>query len=223
MRRDGHRSIEGCGHSRDCAVIPVREHHARRPNAKIDSEDSQVEIEGLKQKLDYDDLQDTPDDGLRYEIIDGALYVTPSPRPRHQRVSKRLQRQLEAYFEARELGEVFNAPVDVILSFHDVVVPDLVVVTAPAQVTERAIEGSPALLVEILSPSTANRDRKVKCQRYAEKGVVHYWIVDPARKWLECYRLVKTTYKHLFTAKGNTQLEHPDFPGLTIDLGALWR
>ena len=55
-----------------------------------------MEIEGLKHKLDYDDLQDTPDDNLRYEIIDGRLYVTPSPRPRHQRVSKRLQRQLEA-------------------------------------------------------------------------------------------------------------------------------
>jgi len=192
-------------------------------SAKIRRRDSQMDVEGLKQKLDYDDLQDTPDDGLRYEIIDGALYVTPSPRPRHQRISKRLQRQLEAYFEGRDLGEVFNAPVDVILDWHDVVVPDLVVVTLPAQVTERAIEGSPTLLVEVLSPSTASRDRKVKCQRYAEKGVQHYWIVDAAHRSLECYRLGKTTYKHLFTAKGSTQVEHPDFPGLTLDLSALWR
>lgn len=176
-----------------------------------------------KQKLDYDDLQHTPDDGLRYELIDGELYVTPSPRPRHQRVSKRLQRQLEAYFEAREIGEVFNAPVDVILDWHDVVVPDLVVVTASSQVTERAIEGSPALLVEILSPSTTNRDRTVKARRYAEKGVQHYWIVDPARRSLECYRLRKRTSEHLFTGKGSRHVEHPDFPGLAIDLGALWR
>ena len=101
------------------------------------------------EKLDYDDLAHTPDDGRRYELLDGALVVSPSPRPLHQRVSKRLSRQLEAYFESRELGEVFNAWIDVVLAFHDVVVPDLVVVTTPAQVTERAIEGSPTLLVEI--------------------------------------------------------------------------
>jgi Uma2 family endonuclease len=201
----------------------VRAHHAQRVDVKIGGGRSKMEIEGLKQKLDYDDLQDTPDDNLRYEIIDGRLFVTPSPRPRHQRVSKRLQRQLEAYFESREIGEVFNAPVDVILSFHDVVVPDLVIVTVPAQVTERAIEGSPTLLVEILSPSTAARDRKVKCQRYAEMRVPHYWIVDPVHRSLECYRLGRTIYKHLFTAKGSRTIEHPDFKGLTIDLGALWR
>jgi Uma2 family endonuclease len=220
--RGRHRAVEGSRHSRDSAVTrAVRQ--ARRPDAKIRGEESNVEIEGLKHKLDYDDLQDTPDDNLRYEILDGRLYVTPSPRPRHQRVSKRLQRQLEAYFETRELGEVFDAPVDVILSFHDVVVPDLVVVTVPTQVTERAIEGSPALLVEILSPSTASRDRKVKGERYAKLRVPHYWIVDPVRHSLECYRLGKTIYKHLFTAKGSAHVEHPDFPGLTIDLGALWR
>lgn len=218
-----HWTFEGGSDPRDRAVRRVRATHGRRPDAKIRREGTSVDIEGLKQKLDYDDLQDTPDDNLRYEIIDGRLYVTPSPRPRHQRVSKRLQRQLEAYFEAREIGEVFDAPVDVILSFHDVVVPDLVVVTVPAQVTDRAIEGSPTLLVEILSPSTSTRDRKVKCQRYAEMRVPHYWIVDPVHRSLECYRLGKTIYKHLFTAKGNTHVEHGDFPGLTLDLAPLWR
>jgi Uma2 family endonuclease len=97
--------------------------------------------QGLKQKLEYDDLAHTPDDNRRYELLDGALLVTPSRRPLHQRVSKRLQRQLEAHFEDRELGEVFDAPVDVILTLHDVVVPDLVVVTTPPQVTDLAIEG----------------------------------------------------------------------------------
>jgi len=178
---------------------------------------------GLKQKLDYDDLLDTPDDGLRYEILDGDLYVTPSPRPRHQRVSKRLQRQLEEYFEGRDIGEVFNAPVDVILGRHDVVVPDLLVVTEASQVTERAIEGSPALIIEILSPSTTNRDRTLKSRRYAEKRVPHYWIVDSARKSIECYRLKTVGYERVVTGKGTTHLEHPDFPRLRIDLAALWR
>lgn len=98
-------------------------------------------ITGLKVKLDYDDYAQIPPDRNRYEILEGELYVTPAPSPLHQRVSKRLQRMLEAYFETRGLGEVFNAPVDLILTHHDVVQPDLVVVTDPGQVSARGIEG----------------------------------------------------------------------------------
>jgi Uma2 family endonuclease len=177
----------------------------------------------LTQKLRYDDLAHTPDDCRRYELLDGALFVTPSPRPLHQRVSKRLQRQLEAYFEDGGLGEVFDAPVDVILAIHDVVVPDLVVVTVPPQVTDRAIEGAPTLIVEILSPTTRTRDRKLKSERYAALGVAHYWIVDPQHKTIECYRLRATHYVPVTAAKSPADLTHPDWPGMTIDLAAIWR
>jgi Uma2 family endonuclease len=179
--------------------------------------------QGLTEKLEYRDLVHTPDDCRRYELLDGRLYVTPSPRPLHQRVSKRLQRQLEAYFEDKGLGEVFNAPVDVILTLHDVVVPDLVVVTTPPQVTERAIEGSPTLVVEILSPTTRSRDRKLKAERYAALGVAHYWIVDPKRKTIECYRLQGTHYGPVIAAESPALMIHPDWPGMIIDLGAIWR
>lgn len=174
-------------------------------------------------KLSYDDLAHTPDDGRRYELIDGSLFVSDSPRPLHQRVSKRLQRQLEMYFEVQGLGEVFDAPVDVILAYHDVVVPDLVVVTSPPQVTERAIEGAPALIVEILSPSTSTIDRTLKADRYAALGVPHYWIVDPAVTTFECYRLDQGRYVMVVTAARPAIVTHPDWPGLTIDLGAIWR
>lgn len=179
-------------------------------------------VQGLTQKLEYRDLAHTPDDNRRYELLDGVLFVSPSPRPLHQRVSKRLQRQLEAYFEDKGLGEVFNAPVDVILTLHDVVVPDLVVVTTPPQITERAIEGSPTLIVEILSPTTRMRDRKVKAERYAALGVSHYWLVDPLRKTIECYRLEKTRYV-VVTASSPARMTHPDWSDLAIDLAAIWR
>ena len=179
--------------------------------------------QGLTPKLDYDDLARTPDDDCRYELLDGVLYVSPSPRPLHQRVSKRLQRQLEAYFEDKGLGEVFDAPVDVILTMHDVVVPDLVVVTAPPQVTDRAIEGAPTLIVEVLSPTTKSRDRKLKAERYAALGVAHYWIVDPTRKTIECYRLQDTRYVHVLTTESPAQMIHPNWPEMTIDLAAIWR
>src|SRR2546422_11713025 len=92
---------------------------------------------GLKQRLDYTDYTQIPADGKRWELLDGDVCVTPVPSPTHQRVSKRLLHQLEAYFEVRGLGEVFIAPIDVILSPHDVVQPDLVVVTGRAQISDR--------------------------------------------------------------------------------------
>src|SRR6266849_3849300 len=82
----------------------------------------------IKGKLGYEDYARLPSgDGKRYEVLDGALYATPAPSPLHQRLSKRLQRRLEDYFEVRGLGEVFNAPIDVLLAQHDIVEPDLVI------------------------------------------------------------------------------------------------
>lgn len=180
-------------------------------------------ITGLKQKLDYSDYAGIPTDCNRYELLEGDLYVTPAPSPRHQRISKRLQRQLEAYFEARGLGEVFDAPIDVILTLHDVVQPDLVVVTNPAQVSGRGVEGPPTLLVEILSPSTRDQDRTVKARRYAALGVPHYWTVDPEASRIECYRAEGGAYSLVVQGEGAASLSHPDWPDLILSLGDLWR
>jgi len=177
----------------------------------------------LKRKLDYDDYLRLPDDGKRYEILDGELYVTPAPSPLHQRVSKRLQRKLEDYFEARGLGEVFNAPIDMILGRHDVAQPDILIVTNPSQISGRGIEGAPLLVVEVLSPSTRRHDREVKMRRYAALAIPHYWIVDPEGKWIACYRLAGDTYRQLLMYEGDVQLVPEDWPDLTIALADLWR
>lgn len=177
----------------------------------------------LKQKLDYDDYAGIPPDRNRYEIIEGELYVTPSPSPFHQRVSRRLQRKLEDHFGERGLGEVFNAPIDLILTRHDVVQPDLVVVADPAQVSQRGIEGASLLVVEILSSSTRSQDRTVKARRYAALGVPHYWIADPEGRRLECYRLEAGAYALVLEGEGDVTVSHPDWPGLTLDLADLWR
>jgi Uma2 family endonuclease len=180
-------------------------------------------IRGLKQRLDYTDYAQIPPDGKRWELLAGDPYATPAPSPVHQRVSKRLQRQLEAYFEARGLGEVFNAPIDVILTPHDVVQPDLVVVTDRTQISARGIEGPPTLVVEVLSPSTETHDRTVKSRRCAALGLRHYWIVDPAAKRLECYREAAGAYALVVQGEGDERTTHPDWPGLTISLADLWR
>jgi Uma2 family endonuclease len=174
-------------------------------------------------KLEYKDLLATPDDGQRYELIQGDLFVNPSPSPMHQRVSRRLERQLEAYFHDRALGEVFYAPVDVILTTGDVFVPDLIVVGDPSHISKRGIEKAPLLVVEILSPSTRKVDRGLKSRRYAELGVAHYWIVDPESKRLECYRLDVGAFSLVVEGQGDATLLHPDWEGLRVDLAELWR
>ena len=177
----------------------------------------------VTRKLDYEDYLQLPDDGKRYEILDGELHVTGAPNPFHQRLSKRLQRQLENYFEERGLGEVFDAPLDVIMGRHDIAEPHLVIVADPAQISRRGIEGAPLLVVEILSPSTRARDRGVKMNRYAAVGLVHYWIADPDARSIECFRLEAGTYRPIAKVSAPDVLRHPDWPDLAIDLAALWR
>jgi len=177
----------------------------------------------VRRKLDYDDYVRLPDDGKRHEILDGKLYVTPSPNPYHQRLSKRLQRRLEDYFEAPGRGEVFDAPIDLILGVHDIAVPDILVVGNEQQISRRGIEGAPLLVVEVLSPSTRGRDRGVKMRRYAALEIPHYWIADPDRRRIQCFRVEAGTYQLVVEAMVPDTLTHPDFPGLSIDLVALWR
>ncbi|HVT48311.1 MAG TPA: Uma2 family endonuclease, partial [Vicinamibacterales bacterium] len=101
--------------------------------------------------------------------------------------------------------------------------PDLIVVANPAQVSGRAIEGAPLLLVEILSPSSIERDRIVKAARYAALGVPHYWIVDLDAHGIECYRGRDGRYELVARAEAPAALRHPDWPDLTIDTVAIWR
>jgi Uma2 family endonuclease len=177
---------------------------------------------GIKTRLEYDDLAAVPYDHQRYELMDGRLYVTPAPSPLHQRVSRRLQRQLEAYFEPSG-HEVFNAPVDVILSRHDVVQPDLVVVASAAQVSARGIEGAPLLTVEIVSPFSADMDREIKPGRFARFGVPHHWVVDPEARTIECYRLSGEQYALVLRIAEYDRIHHPDWPDLVIDAPAIWK
>jgi Uma2 family endonuclease len=178
----------------------------------------------MERQLDYADYLATPEDGKRYEILRGELHVTPAPSPRHQWISWLLECELDRFFRGRGLGRMFHAPIDVILTDKDVVQPDIIVVTEPATVTDRGIEGAPLLVVEILSPGTRVRDRGVKGERYAELGVEHYWLVDPEARRVECLRAQGgRSFEMRAEASGDATLTHPDWPGLVIDLGELWR
>jgi hypothetical protein len=120
-------------------------------------------------------------------------------------------------------AEVFNAPIDVILTNHDVTQPDIVVVADRRSVTHRGIEAPPLLVVEVLSPSTEKFDRQVKARRFAALGVPHYWVLDPEARRVECYRNVSSTFALTSSADGDRSPASPDFEGLTIHLAAIWR
>jgi Uma2 family endonuclease len=142
-------------------------------------------------KLTYDDLQDFPDDLLRREIIDGELYVSAAPNVRHQEILGRLYLAFGVYLEAHpELGRVFFAPFDVVITIHDVVEPDMLVLTADQLdlLNDKNVRGTPALVVEVLSPSTRRTDERAKKQLFERAGVREYWIVDPELDLIKVFR-----------------------------------
>ncbi|HEU0300107.1 MAG TPA: Uma2 family endonuclease [Longimicrobium sp.] len=140
----------------------------------------------------YEEFARLPDDGNRYEVIAGELYVTPAPETPHQVVSGRFFLEM-ANFAMKEhhLGEVLYAPLDVLFGEGDYLEPDIVFLRNEHTHyrTRRAVEGPPDLIIEIVSRSTARQDRGIKRERYAHFGVPEYWIIDADRRRVEVYRL----------------------------------
>ena len=129
-----------------------------------------------------------PDDGKRYELVDGALLVTPSPSWAHQMAVTELFRLLDRYTRPNAVGRVCFAPADISLGEDEVLQPDLFVV--PAALSPRSWQGVRALLlaIEVLSPATARYDRLVKRRRYQRAPVPEYWIVDLDARLVERWR-----------------------------------
>ena len=179
-------------------------------------------------KLTYDDFLCFPDDGRRHELIDGEHFVTPSPAERHQRVSVKLVRALDDYLETSGGGHVYHAPFDVVLSNHDVVEPDLLVVlnNQLEVLTPQHVRGAPAIVVEILSPGTRRRDETLKRNLYARAGVREYWMVDPdARTITVCRQADLAGFdgtSGLIAASGDT-LTTELLPGFSLALEPLFR
>jgi len=179
-----------------------------------------------KEKFTYQDYLELPEDpGYHYEVLEGMLVKEPSPNVMHQRVSRRLQRILEDYFqEVDPQGEVFDAPLDVTLSEINVVQPDIFYIpeTRKVIIKETRIDGPPLLVVEILSPGSRRRDRLQKMQIYQKSEVQHYWLVNPEERTLECFALRNYHYTLLAAGMDDDIIEHPDFEGLRISLKELW-
>lgn len=145
----------------------------------------------------YEDWLKFPDDGWKYEIIDGVLYMTPPPAINHQRSSSQLFVAMFKHIADYKLGEVLPAPCGVRLPNQPVPVePDIIFVKKDRLdiIGANYVEGAPDLLVEILSPSNANYDRETKFELYEKAGVSEYWLVDYQAKTVEVFTLVEGDY-----------------------------
>ncbi len=175
-------------------------------------------------KLTYEDYETFPDDGNRYEIIDGEVFVSPPPITPHQWASAQLSRLIGNYVMQLNLGCVFYAPFAVRLGPHDVFEPDVLFISESKMslVDRQGMNGVPDLCIEIASPSTHSRDRTVKYERYAYFGVPEYWIVNADAQTVEVFALENHSYALLGIARGDEVIVSRVLPNLALRAAALF-
>ena len=177
-------------------------------------------------KFSYRDYRSLPEsDTKRYELIEGELIVVPSPTTYHQRIAGNLEYALREFIQTSNLGYIYDAPCDVVLSEENVLQPDILFITRERSeiITEENIQGPPDLVIEILSPSTAERDRTHKRTLYARHGVREYWIVDPDERTVKIMTLKEKGLEVVGLYQGEARVESPLLPGLVIDLNRIFR
>lgn len=178
-------------------------------------------------RLTLEDFECFPDDGRRHELLNGEHVVTPAPSTRHQRTVQNIFVALALHLRRHpEQGEAFIAPFDVVLSRFDAVEPDLLVIGGDQGhiLTDKNVQGPPALVVEVLSGSTRRRDERAKRQLYERAGVREYWLVDPDARVI---RVLRQTGDGAFARTIEVAIEPgailttPLFPGFALSLAEL--
>ena len=147
----------------------------------------------------YEDYTALPDDGNRYEVLQGVLYMAPSPGKWYQKSSVAISHYLYVAVQMAGLGEVYTAPFDVMLDAKNTVQPDILIVLNEHldRVTKSGVVGAPDLIVEIASPATARIDLSDKLHAYASAGVAEYWVVNPDARAVEVFVLRQGVYNSL--------------------------
>lgn len=175
-----------------------------------------VSAGSLPRRYTYADLAEFPDDNLRREIIDGELFVNPSPVSKHQDAVMSIAYHLEIYGRATG-GKAYPAPFDVILSDDNVVQPDVLFIRADhLDRVDDWVRAAPDLVVEVSSPTTRQTDRGRKRDLYERFGVAEYWFVDLDRELVEVYTLSGDRYPDPVELTPAVVLRPAGLPGLEI-------
>ena len=184
----------------------------------------EVDVIPEKKSYTYEDYARLPE-GSPYQLIGGELIMVPAPLPYHQKVSKRLEYLLYEYAELKQkLGEVYYAPIDVYLEEEETYQPDIIFISNERLeiIKEDKIEGSPDIVIEILSPSTAYYDLVHKKEIYARHGVKEYWIVDPMEKKIEVYENKNGEFALFKKAEKTERISSIIIDGFEVELDAIF-
>ena len=175
-------------------------------------------------KMTYAQYCVLPDDGKQYEVIDGELFVTPAPTPRHQEILGELLFRLHTHVEANSLGKVYPGRVDIVFDQHTVVQPDVLFISNARLgiVKEEAIEGAPDLVVEVLLPSTFYKDLRPKMTAYSQFGVQEYWIVDPEKQTIELHTRAGEGLQLARSFSSDDTFESPLLPGFRLAVRSIF-
>ncbi len=176
-------------------------------------------------KLTYEDYEAFPDDGNRYEIIDGEVYVTAAPFEAHQWAVGEVQAILREHVRARGLGRVYPAPFSIVLGPHDVYEPDVLYIARERLNIidgQGRVRGAPDICIEVTSASTRERDRTLKYERYAHFGVREYWIIDPDPQTVEVFVLEDGNYQPFATAHTGDHVRSRVLPELEFSASMLF-
>jgi Uma2 family endonuclease len=176
--------------------------------------------------MTYEDYVALPDDGERYEVIEGELCEVPVPDRQHQKVLFNLAFELRKFIHSRKLGNVYISPFDVVLSSTNIVQPDVLFVSNDrfTILTDAGATGAPDLAIEVSSASTLRRDEVIKLRLYESFGVDEYWIVDPFRESLRIHRRRegKLVLVSELSNEENARVTTPLLPRLAIPLAAIF-
>ncbi len=192
-----------------------------------------TEVRPLPISYTVDDLDFMPEDGNRYELIGGKLFVSRAPHLDHQRTITNLMRVFLPYLEKNPIGEIFTTP-GVIFSRENAVIPDLVFATHETVAKSVAGENqkfdgkfiaAPEMMIEILSygKQDIRRDRIYKRTLYGDYGVKEYWVVDGMFNTIEVYRLEEGGHQLLKRFEINETIETPILPGFSLQLSDIFR
>ena len=186
--------------------------------------DTAVAYKTQRRLYTYDDYLTLPDDGRRYEIIEGELLMSPAPVTKHQFVKQTLQFHLLKFANKRKSGVILDAPTDVVFSDTDIVQPDILFIAKANlhKITDANIQGAPDLIVEILSPTTAATDRGAKKLLYERYGVKEYWLVDPDSETVEIYTLQAGRYELAQHAEKTGTVHSVLMPGFSMEVADIF-
>jgi Uma2 family endonuclease len=175
--------------------------------------------------MTVDDLDAMPEDGNRYEVIEGELFVSRAPGLPHQLVTTNIIGCFLKYLDGNPIGRIVPTP-GLILSKYSGVIPDLVFYSharGKEIIANDRLNAAPEIVIEILSPGGENisRDRVAKRQLYAKHGVTEYWIVDSANRAVEVYRLANQSLELAAVLRDDDEITSPSLPGFACPLSKI--